>query len=211
MISPIRLEINFQLDPATALVRIELRRPDGVLLARKLLDGSRLDPPGDLLIDALEFEIAEPTSRAWLIVAVEPKRKTENQPVYPLAVNSADLTLSSTGPARLAPPSWQAKTIDIQQPAAEASISGGILQVSGLTNLDPDQPLKVQIVDQNGKLISQRLAGIHGAAQDEFKEYSTEIAYQIRQPVLARVVVFRDDPETGIVLHLANQPVQLRP
>lgn len=211
MTSPIKIEVNFQLDLSDNLIRIELRRPDGVLLARKLLAGSSLITEDGLLSDQIEFEIAEPTGRAWLIVIVEPKRKIENQPLSPLAVNSSELWLSSTGPARLLPPAWQAKAIDIQQPASGASITGGVLSVSGLTRLAADQPLKVQLVDQNGKLIGQRLAGIQDTDQAGFKNFSTEIAYKIHQPIPAWVVVFRDDPQAGVVIHLASQPVLLNP
>jgi hypothetical protein len=204
VLSPLALELKFALGEAGRYISLDLRAADGTLLARKLLDRQRM-PPGEVYQDRLDFETAISPAAAYLIVQVE------SEAGVPLAVSSAKIELLAAGTARLLPGDWQAKAIDIQLPALQAKLQGGLLELSGLTRLDPAAPLKAQVLDLAGKVLGQRLAGIDSSSGGPFFPFAAQISYQVQQPTDALLVVYRDLPESGELLYLASQPVVLNP
>lgn len=221
--SPIPLQVQFIAGDQVQLIQVELRRADGALLVRKLLHYNSASLPEDTLTDQIDFEIDVNQTGGLLIVSLLAS------PGNPIAINSVDLKLHSVGSFPLVPAEWQPKHIDIQQPAANDSASGGILHVSGLTRLPPDQVLKVQLLDSQGKVVGQRLAGISvltdgasptptappgsairktGAA---FNTFEVDVPYKVTQPTDARLVVFSNHPQNGEINHLASLPVSLNP
>jgi hypothetical protein len=127
------------------------------------------------------------------------------------AVNSSRITLLSTGAAHVASLTGQAKAIDIQAPTENAYLSSGMVNVAGLTSLDPGQPLKVQLIDLQGKVLGQRLAGITGTAGAQFNPFSSQVSYKVEKQTPVRLVVYQDDLQTGLVLHLASIGLILEP
>jgi hypothetical protein len=203
VVSPLALEVQFALGQAGRYVFLDLRAANGTLLARKLLDRQRM-PLGEIYQDRLDFETALSPAAAYLIVRVE------SDTGVPLAVSSVEIELQAVGAARLLPGDWWAKAIDIQIPASQAELSGGLIELSGLTRLDPVAPLKVQVLDLAGKVLGQRLAGIDASSGPLFP-FTAQISYQVQQPTDALLVVYRDLPESGELLYLASQPVVLNP
>jgi hypothetical protein len=203
--SPIPLEIQLDPDEGSKILRIELRGEDGTLLVRKLIDMKIVKASGGNLVDPIDFEIPGESQNGLLIVQVE---QTAD---LPLAINSVDLVLLSSGLARIPPPSWQFKAIDIQQPAPGIEGREGMITISGLTRLDATKPLKVQLIAQNGKIVGQRLAGVGASPDDVVRPFSTQVPYKVDQRTNAWVVVFRDDGPNGEITHLASLPIVLNP
>lgn len=204
VLSPLALELQFALGKMSRFISLDLRAEDGTLLARKLMDRRRM-PPGEIYQDHLDFETGFSSAAAYLIVRVE------SEAGVPLVVNSVKIELLSAGTARLLPGDWQAKAIDIQLPAPQAELHGGLIELSGLTRLDPAAPLKAQVLDLAGKVLGQRLAGIDGSNSGPFFPFTAQISYQVQQPTDALLVVYRDLPESGELLYLASQPLVLNP
>jgi hypothetical protein len=205
LVSPISVEAQFSTGEIANAIRIELRREDGTLLTRSVIDPARLAPPGDHLNELVDFEISDHSLDAWLIIGVD------DAPNSPLAVNSLPLVLSASGTSQPTPSAWQAKSIDIQQPTPRAEISSGFVTVSGLTSLEPGQLLKAQLLAQDGKVIGQGLAEIDGSPGDQFKPFTIRLLQSVKQPTQARLVVFSELGQSGIILHLASIPVTLSP
>jgi hypothetical protein len=199
------MQVQLSLWDAVDVIRIELRTQGGKLLVRKLFNRDQL-PAGDRYSDEIEFETPVSPATAFLIVGMD---DTSGKP---LAVSSVRIDLLSSGVARSASEEWQAKGIDIQLPAFESEIEGGTLDVSGLTRLDPDSPLKVQVIDEEtGKIVGQRLAKIDDTGKGPLYPFSAQTPYQVRQRTNARLVVFRDQAPDGLILYLASLPVILNP
>jgi hypothetical protein len=205
VISPISVQAQFTSEETVNSIRIELHGEDGKLLVRKVIDPARLYPLDAPFTDLIEFEIAAQSLDGWLIVGLD------DAPDYPLAVNSLPLVLLSSGIARINPATWQAKSIDIQQPGPSAESSDGIISVAGLTSLEIDQLLKVQLLAPGGKVIGQSLAEIGGKSTDQFKPFTAQLAYNVEERTAARLIVFSELGETGVILHLASLPVFVSP
>lgn len=205
VVSPIAIEAQFLTIEAANALRVELRSEDGTLLVRKLIDPARLAAPGDRLVDFIEYEISTDSLDAWILLALD------DAPDSSLAINSIPVVLSATGTAQLNSSDWQAKSIDIQQPVSETQVSSGELTVAGLTNLDSGQPLKFQLLGTGGRLISQGLVEIGGLPVDEFKPFSARLSYSLDQPTQARLVVYSELGQSGVVLHLSSVSIMLDP
>ena len=205
LLSPIPLDLQFILGEGGKIIRIELWNNAGILLYRKIILRHQLPSPGDQYKGQIDFEIPDDYQDAFITIAVE------DNPGMSLAVNTTRIRLLSSGTQQLMPEAWQPRVIDIQQPAFNASISGGMVDVSGLTRLDAENPLKVQLLDPAGKVIGQRLAEIDEQPGAEFNPFHAQLAYKISQPGPARLIVFRSSPQSGETQYLASQKVVLKP
>jgi hypothetical protein len=203
--SPIPLDLQLVLGEEGKIIHIELWNDNGILLFRKIILRDQLPPPGEQYSSQIDFEIPDDFQDAFITIGVE------DVPGMPLAVNTTRIRLLSSGIQKLMPELWQSKVIDIQRPAFNAGISGGMVDVSGLTRLDAGDPLKVQLVDMAGKVVGQRLAEIEVQPGAEFNPFHANIAYKIHQPTPARIIVFRSNPQSGETQYLASQMVQLKP
>lgn len=200
---PIILETNLSAPETARLLRLELYSKEGMLLVRKVIDWQVIKQSSGDYQDQIDFGIAADSLEGWLILRIE------DHPDSPLAVNSTRLTLLSEGDPLIYQLGWQTKWIDIQRPGIMAEVEGGILEVSGLTRLEADKPLKIQIVDPQGRVIGQRLAGI--SKMGEFSPFSVEVPYKVGEQTNAKVLVYRDDGPNGVITHLASQLVVLKP
>jgi hypothetical protein len=205
VISPIPLNIQLVPVEGNKILRIELRGEDGTLLVRKIIELKLAEAIGNAFVDQLNFEIPGSSQKGLFIVQVVGAAN------LPLAINSANLVLLSSGAARITPSSWQPKAIDIQQPNTGVEGRDGMITVSGLTRLDAAQPLKVQLVTLNGKVVGQRLAGVGGSPGDRFRPFTVQVPYKVDQRTQCRVVVYRDDGPNGEITHLASLSIVLNP
>lgn len=204
VVAPISLEGQLMLPQTAWLLRIELYSLDGTLLSRKVYDWEAIKRNDGVFSDQLDFEISTLAEDGWLIWRVEDQLRT------PLAINSVLLTLISEGAPLVTRQAWQAKMIDIQQPAGIGAYEGGELTVSGLTRLAAEKPLKIQLVGPDGRVVGQRLAKIEPQV-GEFLPFTAQVPYQVQEETQVTLIVYQDDGPAGIITHLASLPVILRP
>lgn len=205
VVSPIIVEAQWMVGEAANAIRMEVWGENGVLLARQVVDPARLTAPGDHLVESIDFEISTESQDVWLIIGLD------DAPNSPLAVNSIPIKLLASGEPIQTDPTWQAKTIDIQQPAPDVVVAGGEIAVSGLANLPTGQLLKLQVLGPGGKLLSQGLLAIEGAPEDGYKPFATRLFYSVDQLLPARLVVFSELVQSGIVHYLSSVPITLVP
>jgi hypothetical protein len=203
--SPLAVLAQLSFDGSVNSIRIELHAQDGALLVRKVIEPARLGLPGKDLVESMAYEIDLKPVNGWIVIGMD------EAPDYPVAVNAVPIQLLPTGKAQITPPTWQAKTIDIQTPGAGVAISDGLIRIAGLTSLEAGQPLKIQLLAPGGKVIGQSLAVIGGNPTDEFKPFSANLSYAVETQTAARLVVFSELGQTGVVLHLASLPILVSP
>jgi len=205
-VSPIPVEIQLISGKEGRFLRIELHGEDGTLLMRKLIDLQLPEISGSRLVDAMiDFEIPGSSQNGLLIVQIDQGAN------FPLAINSTNLVLLASGESRIPVPAWQPQAIDIQQPAPGGEGNDGMITVSGFVQLDSDQPLKVQLISLEGKVVGQRLAGVGGSPGDSYKSFTAQVPYRVDQRTQSRVVVYCDDGPNGEITHLASVPIVLNP
>jgi hypothetical protein len=189
------------------VARVELYGEDGRLLARYLRN-SRVDESDPLVRMglSLDFEISAAAEAGRLVVSLEDAQGRL------IDVNSVNLTLLSIGANQITPATAFWQRLVIEEPQPRAMIVGGTLFVTGraLPN-DPNRPLRVQLIGDDGRILAQRLAGVEEILPGDYGRYTAQLEYTVTQLTPALLVVFEEGLPTNDIAHLSSVPVLLAP
>jgi hypothetical protein len=204
VISPIDLHV-FLLPGDSGRARVELFGEDGRLMYRKLfVFGNPVDIQTNLRTE-IDFEIKGVAETANLVVSVDDaygRIKTQA---------SQELILLSIGDADINPPGDLLEPIVIQEPAPKVLVQGGGLVVSGLVRTASDQPLLVELIATDGRIIGNRLAGIAPEPKGMHRLFATEVPYKVYSPTWVRVTVSERGHQLGGPVQLTSVEVLLAP
>lgn len=188
------------------VVRVELYGEDGRLLARHLRTYQNIPWEVARIGVDLEFGISAAAEAGRLLVSVED--------VFGrlIDVNSVNLILISTGQSEFNPPTALWQRLIIEEPVSQALIQGGKLIISGraLPN-NPDQPLRVMLVGEDGQILGQRLAGFEPEKPGDYGKYIAEVPYTVTDLTPALLVIFEEGEPLTDIAHLSSIPVVLAP
>jgi hypothetical protein len=188
------------------VVRVELYGEDGRLLARHLRTYQNIPWEVARIGVDLEFGISAAAEAGRLLVSVED--------VFGrlIDVNSVNLILISTGQSEFNPPTALWQRLIIEEPVSQALIQGGKLIISGraLPN-NPDQPLRVMLVGEDGQILGQRLAGFKPEKPGDYGKYIAEVPYTVTDLTPALLVIFEEGEPLTDIAHLSSIPVVLAP
>ena len=126
------------------------------------------------------------------------------------AVTSAAVVLQASGPAKLVE-AWAQPAIQLQSPRSGEQVEGGRLSVSGLVHLLVSEPLRVQLLAEDGNLIGQRLAGVSSEGEEAYGSFTAELEYYVVKPTPAWLVIYQDGKPFGDVAQLIRVPIMLAP
>jgi hypothetical protein len=180
--SPIKLHA-FLVPGDDGQARVELFGEDGRLMYRQLFVFS--SPPGaqaNLTAD-IDFEIQGVAETATLVISLDDSYGRVKERA------SEELILLSLGDSDINPPGDHLAPIVIQEPASKVLIQGDTLLVSGLIRTPSDQPLLVELVTSEGKVIGSRLAGIAAGVAGVHRLFAAEVSFSVESPTWVRVVV----------------------
>jgi hypothetical protein len=187
------------------IVRIELWGEDGRLLSRYMRTFDTVPWKSARVGVPLEFEISGAAEEGRLVINVE-------DPYGRLIdVNSVNLILLSEGVTELNPPTAMLQKIIIQDPAPQALIQGGKLIVSGRALPNLDQPLKLMLVSEDGKVLGQRLAKVEFTEPGNYGTFVAEVPYTVTGLTPALLIVYEDGGQISQIAHLASLQVILAP
>jgi hypothetical protein len=127
-------------------------------------------------------------------------------------VNSLNLILLSIGQSELNPPTALWQRLIIEEPVPNALIQGGKLIISGraLPN-DPEQPLRVMLVGEDGRVLGQRLAGVQFEKEGDYGTYVAEVPYTVDGLTPALLVIYEEGGLVSDIAHLSSTQVILAP
>jgi len=77
----------------------------------------------------------------------------------------------------------------VQNPVEKELIFGNKMLVRGLARTSSEQPLFIEIVAADGRILGSRLAGVDPTETGEHNPFATEISYQISAPTWVRVII----------------------
>jgi len=202
--SPIQVPLHLT-ERIVRVVRIELFGENGRLLARHVRSFDDIPWGANQFTQTLEFEISAAAELSRLVVSVEDRfgRLTD--------VNSINLVLLSTGMAKFNPATALWQRIIIQEPQPRGLVQGGKLIVSGRARPDSDQPLRVMLITEDGKIIGQRLAGVTIPIPGDYGTFITEVPYTVSDLVFALLVVYEDGKPLSDIAHLSSIEIILAP
>ena len=181
-------------------VRIELFGEDGRLLYRKLLVYGA-DVQSIYVDEQLDFEIPG--------VAESARLQISTNDIYGRLTTLAtqDMVLLNIGEADVAPPGLQEEPVLLRQPRTNQFIQGGSLLVSGLIAPFNDQPLLVELIDRQGKVVGYRQAAVTIDPNGGYTPFTVEIPYEVSRAtyVLVTVKVYSNTRISGIIYATARE------
>ena len=184
--------------------RVELYGEDGGLLVRYVKKLSTPWKSNTVDMD-VDYEIEANTEKGRLVISVEDEfwRLTD--------LSSVELILLSKGDSKLNPPLSILQTIVIQQPQPEERLQGGVLRVTGLAIPGADFQLKMELIDEDGNKLGQRVARINPTSPDGYGSFVAEIPFQVSEPTPARLIVYQDGGNISPLTHLSSVEILLNP
>ena len=202
--SPIPVTLYLKLLYDTPLV-LELFGEDGRLIVRQVIavNLDDLDILGRLALQ-IPFEIDPPSEPARLSVS------QEDEFGRLMHLHSIELTLLSGAGAEISDPNIT-PVITIKQPQPDEMAEGAQLKVSGEACLEGDQPLRVLLVGEDGKVVGQRLAGITPGSEAGCGEFTSQVPYEIVQDTRVRLMVYQDGNPLSDIRHLSSITISLLP
>jgi len=185
--------------------RVELYGEDGGLLAR-YVKKFNMNPWKSNTVDMdVDFEIEANTEKGRLVISVADEfgRLTD--------LSSVELILLSKGASKLNPPLSILQTIVIQQPQPEDRLQGGVVRVTGLALPGADSQLKMELIDEKGNKLGQRLARIDPTSPGGYGRFVAEVPFQVSEPTPARLIVYQDGGNISPLTHLSSVEILLSP
>lgn len=204
VLSPLRVRAYFQRG-FVGPIRVELLGEDGRLLVRQV---KQQDPNPEAWIDLtfnLDFQINAAAEVGHLFI------RSDDAFGRPLAVNSVNLILASSGESELNPSDAIYQRIIIQQPASKALIQGGKVLVAGLARPTGTKPLEIQLVTENGAVVGQRVAGVIPSPTGGHGTFAVEVPYTVSSLTSVRLLVFEESADVSAIAHLSSIEVLLSP
>ncbi len=181
VVSPISL-VAYVVPGTDDRARVELWGEDGRLMYRKIFNFTTPNPQGRVVTEII-FETPGVAETGHLLI------QTQDEYGRIMALASIDLILLSSGEADISIASDTLAPVVIQTPIDKELIRGDKLLVEGLARTASEQPLLVEIVAADGRILASRLAGVTPTQKGEHNPFSVEIPYQISAPTWVRVVV----------------------
>jgi hypothetical protein len=202
--SPFLLRASVPPGP-NGIVRIELLGEDGRLLMREVraYTGARGAPV--TLGEEVSFGISAVAEAGRLQISTE----DENGQLASLA--SVDLLLLSIGESDLNPPGDQLERIAIEAPQANALIQGGTVRVSGLARPLSDQPLMVELIATDGKILGSRQVAVDSLAGGGHGRFAVDVSYSTGAPTRVRLLVWEPGAHIPGIAYLSSLEVMLSP
>lgn len=181
--TPLRLVVDVPPGPE-GRVQVDLVGEDGRLLGRKIV--YLAVPPGtdrNTMILEFDFEVrgVAETGRIEISVLDEFGRLKH--------FASNDLILLASGRADIRFPTTQSERLYIEEPGERAIISGGALVVSGHIRDLGDQPLVLELVSEEGRILATGLAAVTAAGPGEYGLFVGGLNYTVSEPTWVRLLV----------------------
>ena len=124
---------------------------------------------------------------------------------------SVGLTLADSGTEQIVPVEPHTERIQITQPAAGESISGGTVTVAGMALASFEQTLVVELLDEVGQVLSSQPVTVAAPDLGQPGPFSIELSYDLGAAASGRIVVRDLSPAFGGEAHLASVEVMLTP
>ncbi len=185
-------------------ITIELLGEDGRLFARKILQYEIVSRWVYVALD-IPFEIRAVAETARLQIS------TRDEAGRMKALSSVQLLLLSEGFEEINPPDSLPERCTIKQPSSGAGISGGVLHVDGSLYPFNSQPLVIELVAADGRIVGRQSLPIQPALDDGYLPFSVDIAYNVSRATWVRLTLSQADERIAGLIYLYSQEVLLNP
>ncbi len=188
---------------ALGRVTVELLGEDGRLITREIVILGEGRKAG-LALD-LPFEISGVSELGRLQIY------TADAFNRPKSMISVDVILLSTGTADLNIPTDFLAHVSIKDPKEGDLIQGGNVVISGLARPTTDQSFLVELIDEKGQVVGQRLFDPDPGPINDFRPFFAEIPYTVTEPTRVRLVIYERTERIPGTIYLVSMEIVISP
>ena len=203
VVSPIEFIVHVAPD-YTGTTRIELIGEDGVELYRKIFKTYSNIGYYTRIDEKIQYEIQGAAEIARLQIS------TLDSDGRVQAFNSVRLLLQAVGENEFTPSYAVQDRILLRNPARDDQASGGDLQVAGEFQPANDQPVVLELIDEQGAVLGSRLLQL-GPADGKYQQFTTSVPYTINKLVPVQLVIRQSDDRIDGLSYLYSLPLTIGP
>ncbi len=208
LVSPINLQV-LMVSGESQLVRIELLGEDGRILQRTL-ERVRRDPNGGVYRSfELDFEIRAVSEKGYIRISSKDDRRRIQ------SLNTMPVLLYSVGENQITPiGNMMYERVMYEGLEDGDEVFGGIVNLKGRFWPVNDQPVFLELITAEGKVISSRVLDFKGIDTEAFE---TTLPYKVTEPILVRLSIHQDnldlpsDPELKQYIYVHTMELMLYP
>lgn len=191
LVSPIRTEI-FAMPGEDGLIQIDLIGEDSRFITRQVLEYPNYLGRNIGIAPQVEFEIPAVAETARLVVSTNDKFGRK------IAISSLELVLLTIGENEINLPVYQMEPFIIREPKRDGIFTGGMARIVGLARPVNDSPLIVQLIAEDGRVVSQRQFTVEPPSGDlSHTPFTIDLPYQVSENTPVRVTI-RQESDTRI-------------
>ena len=188
-----------------SVVHIELLGEDGRLLMREIRSYQSPQTDWISLGSEVPFGVNGNEESGRLQISVEDEHGRLE------SVSSVELILQSVGDQDLDLPPDLLEDIVLESPLANRLIQDGKMRVSGLARTRSDQPLRIEIVSSDGKIVGTRQVSVAYSEENSFGTFAIDVPYTVSNTQTARVQVWEPGDRIPGIVNLSSVEVLLAP
>jgi len=204
VISPFILRAAVKPGP-NSVVRIELLGEEGQLLMREVRRYQSLQNEWVSLGNEVTYGINAVAEAGWLQISIEDEHGRLQ------SVSSVDLILQSMGNQDLYQPLDQLEDIVLEFPKTNRLIQGGTMRVAGLARPRSGQPLMIEILSSDGKIVGTRQASVVPQPDISYGTFAIDVSYTVDYTTRVRVQVWEPGESLPGIVNLSSVEVLISP
>ena len=204
VISPFILRAAVEPGP-NSVVRIELLGEDGQLLMREVRRYQSLQNERVSLGSEVTYGINAVAEAGRMQISIEDEHGRLR------SVSSVDLILQSMGNQDLYQPVDQLEDIVLESPKINRLIQGGIMRVAGLARPRSGQPLMIEILSSDGKIVGTRQVSVVPQPDILYGTFAIDVPYTVDYTTRVLVQVWEPGERIPGIVNLSSVEVLISP
>ena len=204
VISPFILRAAVKPGPES-VVRIELLGEDGRLLMREIRSYQNPKNEWFSLGSEVIFGINAVAEAGRLQIGVEDEHGRLK------SLSSVDLLLFSMGKQDLNQPLDQLENIVLESPRSNTLIQGGTMRVAGLARPRSTQPLIIEILTSDGRIVGTRQVSVTPSPGNMYGTFAIDVPFIVDYTTRVRVQVWEPGDKIPGIVNLSSLEVILSP
>ncbi len=187
-------------------VTLELLGEDGGLMFSRVLTLKESDTGWVYFTEEIPFEITTAAESASLMLTSYDGYGRR------IAVCTVPLLLMQVGGSEIEVPGFPYLPFYLEKPEIGSSVSGGKLHIDGYAHAFNQNPVIIELINENGVILSTQIIPIHEVAGANYSHFSGDVTYTVSQSTPVRLTIRQTmDHAPYLDLALASFTLTLRP
>jgi len=187
-------------------VTLELLGEDGRLMFSRVITLRESESGWVYFTEEIPFEITSAAESASLVLI------TYDEYGRRIALCNVPLILMQIGGSEIEIPGFAYLPFYLEKPENSSTVNGGKIHIDGYAHAFNQNPIIIELINENGVILSQQIIPIHEVAGANYTHFSGDVTYTVSQSTPVRLTIRQTmDHAPYLDLALASFTLTLRP